>query len=852
MRRDGRSPVDFRDEVVLPALFERLDQVFPEFEFRRTSASWWTARKNPPGYSYGAEEGKLTASRFGFGSFKASRPFVPWTAYVNGGETPTGRDFVDAVRKLAEAAGVDASVLDRELTPGELRRRDELDRRQALLETFFSQSQAALCGEAGLEAVAYLVDRGFPEDVDELVSLPFGYYSTTEAVAAQLESAGFTKDEVQASGLLRDGRWEGRLVIAWRDRWSRPGTFAARDLSGTAGAGSKYLYLTREHGWARSKADLVAFGLDVALRSAEGRRDLVLVEGLLDCLQLQSRGFDNVAALGGLTPSPETFDGLARLGVRRVTLALDFDPKDNPREPTVAAVKNALRAEEPPVVYAVDPVKLWEAAGRLERDGRPVKVDPDSLVLERGRDGFEEVLRTAETGGVFLGLDAVGDVKPTSPEKDRRDAVDRFLDFDARLRGPGVELDREDLLQLVAERTGYTFDALESVAEDHRRRRDRDETEKRLQRLLRESADKLTGDDRDDVFGVAADLSVELAGLVSRSEDPPPAFSVDRLHRQVSEAPAGKPSGWDALDRLDVRFQPQELALVAGRTSHAKTTVLVNLFANWLDAGERDGSDELLVFYSAEEPENRIFCRLVGLLSAWENERDGWSANDVRDYLREEDRYFPALGAYNNAWERLRSWEARLQIVNRPGWTIDRLVAHARDLAARQPVGAVFVDYLQRIPPPADIGKGRRRDEEVSAVARLCKSLAVDLSVPVVAGAQINRSAVTDAARVPTGLPYDDPKVQKAIRSRRPELHHLREGGSEQEADLVLGLLNYWADYSESEDGDERPAAVTIPKVTRLEIGSLKNRFGEVGKWAGLALCGRLGLVRDPERGEVG
>jgi len=166
-------------------------------------------------------------------------------------------------------------------------------------------------------------------------------------------------------------------------------------------------------------------------------------------------------------------------------------------------------------------------------------------------------------------------------------------------------------------------------------------------------------------------------------------------------------------------------------------------------------------------------------------------------------------------------------------------------------VGAVFVDYLQRIPPPADIGKGRRRDEEVSSVARLCKHLAGDLSIPVVAGAQINREAVKDAAKVPTGLPYEDTKVRTAIQSRRPQIHHLREGGSEQEADLVLGLLNYRADYSETEDGDERPDARTIPKVTRLEIGSLKNRFGEVGKWAGLALCGRLGLVRDPERGEV-
>ena len=78
------------------------------------------------------------------------------------------------------------------------------------------------------------------------------------------------------------------------------------------------------------------------------------------------------------------------------------------------------------------------------------------------------------------------------------------------------------------------------------------------------------------------------------------------------------------------------------------------------------------------------------------------------------------------------------------------------------------------------------------------------------------------------------------LRARRPQLHHLREGGSEQEADLVLGLMNYRADYEQKEDH-----AGGVPDVTRLEVGLLKARYGEAGKRAALAFEGRYHLLRD-------
>ena len=99
---------------------------------------------------------------------------------------------------------------------------------------------------------------------------------------------------------------------------------------------------------------------------------------------------------------------------------------------------------------------------------------------------------------------------------------------------------------------------------------------------------------------------------------------------------------------------------------------------------------------------------------------------------------------------------------------------------------------------------------------------------------------------IPDG--YQD-KVRKAasgsindaievMKSARPDLNHLREGGSEQEADLILGLMNFAADL--------RVEATAVQATTdHYEIGVLKNRYGPTGKWAELSYSGASGRIAD-------
>ena len=451
------------------------------------------------------------------------------------------------------------------------------------------------------------------------------------------------------------------------------------------------------------------------------------------------------------------------------------------------------------------------------------------------------------SGSVYLGQQRLDSVTPTSGEVARQAAVEDILDLIATWRGPRAALERDELLWLTAERTGYRAEALATFASAYAARQQRLEAAQTLDRSLRQARAALVA--QNDVQAITRVLSATLATLQVPTEDQPPAFSVERLDRESRQLRRGRASGWVTVEQLGIDFQAGELTVIGARTGHCKTSFLVGLLYNWLRDEEPSTPEEIVLCYTLEEPEIRLYHRLLTLWSV--DAGDGWIVNEVRDYLQGGARLVPNDGRRNPetieaARAQLRRRETRLQLVYRPLWTIDQLVAHARQLAQRQRIGGILIDYLRRIPPPA--GKLERRDLEVSLIGRRLKALAVEVAAPVVVTAQINREAVRDAVKIPADLSYTNEKVQNALRSRRPELHQLREGGAEQEADQVVGLMNFIADWRQ--DVDLRGLRIRAPgsagEETRLEVGVLKSRYGQVGQWDALAFEGRFHRLRDP------
>lgn len=422
---------DFYTEVVLPALASRLDVAFPEFGWKQDPRGWVATNQELTHRVLGVRADRVVAHGAAPPGFlvHGGEPML-WTAYLNGGAVPRGDTFRSVVQELADRAGVDSSPIERA---------QPRDRRQELLHDFFRLARAELRGEAGTPARSYLERRGFPEDGIEQCEL--GVVPGELLTKNALEAAGYTELEIAQAGLIADGRWPGRLCGAWRDERGRIGTLWARALQDTD-ATSRYLYLR-----GASRSGLPPYGLSDVLRlSADDRREVTLVEGLIDVHHLRVKGFPPVAAIGGARVQPESLRRFGRLGIDSVVLALDND--ESGRDGTVRAVERITRLTDAPTLRVLDPERL----GDLK--------DPDGFVREHGVAHFATLVAEADCAVGWRAHEFVHGITADSEARRRRAALARAGNWLGTLPAR-YALEQEDAIRQVADRCGYSREAVQ-------------------------------------------------------------------------------------------------------------------------------------------------------------------------------------------------------------------------------------------------------------------------------------------------------------------------------------------------------------------------------------------------------
>ena len=131
--------------------------------------------------------------------------------------------------------------------------------------------------------------------------------------------------------------------------------------------------------------------------------------------------------------------------------------------------------------------------------------------------------------------------------------------------------------------------------------------------------------------------------------------------------------------------------------------------------------------------------------------------------------------------------------------------ARARRLKVRDGIGLVVVDYLQKMHARSGERAAVSRQVEIATISSQLKALAKEISVPVLALAQLNRS--------PEGR-----------EDRRPLLADLRESGAiEQDADAVL--LLYREEYYRPETERTGIADVVVAKNRTGPTGTVELAF---------------------------
>lgn len=223
----------------------------------------------------------------------------------------------------------------------------------------------------------------------------------------------------------------------------------------------------------------------------------------------------------------------------------------------------------------------------------------------------------------------------------------------------------------------------------------------------------------------------------------------------------GVASGFGDIDKITSGFHGGEFIILAARPGMGKTAFVLNIATSVATT-----SKKTVAIFNLEMSGEQLAVRMISSLGQIPGNKLRTGHLEHNDWKR-----------VNEAISQLA--DTNIYIDDTPGVTIGDIRAKCRRLAM-SPVGLeiVIIDYLQLISSTGSHYSGNRQ-QEVSEISRLLKTMAMELNVPVIAAAQLSRAV-------------------EGREDKRPLMSDLRESGSiEQDADMVAFL--YRDDYYNKE-----------------------------------------------------
>ncbi len=268
--------------------------------------------------------------------------------------------------------------------------------------------------------------------------------------------------------------------------------------------------------------------------------------------------------------------------------------------------------------------------------------------------------------------------------------------------------------------------------------------------------------------------------------------SMEAVHGQKDFA-SGVPSGFDALDALTAGWQPGTLNVVAGRPGMGTTALLLAFARNAALHPERATS---VLFLTTEMSSEQVAQRLI----TSEARVDAQRARTGR--LHDDD--WPKLA---RAAGRLSA--TKLTVESLSSESVQPLVSEIRARHRQRSAELVIVDSIYDL--PVEGMEGRRREDQISEIARALKSLVLQVDVPVLVSARVSGW------------------VERRGGSKRPLLSDIDHGdGLVQRADVVMFIYRaerYGITVDENGNSTEGLGELLIGKQRNGPIGDVKVAF---------------------------
>lgn len=251
---------------------------------------------------------------------------------------------------------------------------------------------------------------------------------------------------------------------------------------------------------------------------------------------------------------------------------------------------------------------------------------------------------------------------------------------------------------------------------------------------------------------------------------------------------------WLNVEELANGLWGGELVVVAGRPSMGKSAFMMNAALKWAQKERR------VCLISIEMKAMELLLRMCERYFEFS--------------LSKNVKFF---GDDYHSSERARLQKAFSDVISLPLFIVDsgrndlqEVVSTIKNLRVTKGIEVFVIDYLQLM-----AGKGKNRDQEIGEITRALKRVAMELNVPIITGAQLNRETEKNEAAMPS-------------------LANLRESGNiEQDADLVMFLYRPWY-YGMKKElarkvSNKTDDSIDIKDEKRLDVIVAKQRNGSTG-----------------------
>lgn len=297
-----------------------------------------------------------------------------------------GLGFMDAVRQLADQAGLDVP----EQAPQDPREVERRNKTMVVLDEAARQFQSALMSGDNA-ARDYLKTRGLTKEAVETFRLGFAPRS---GLIDALERLGHDKEAMIEGGLVRISDRDQSLYEMFRYRLMFPITdnrgqviaFGARALEDEQQP--KYLNSAETKTFQKKH---VLYGMALARVGVKQGKPLVVAEGYMDVIAIHQSGTAAAVAPLGTALTEEQIKLLWRMDDRPI-LCFDGDKAGK-----AAALKALIRS-----------IPLLEPGKTLRLTLMPEGVDPDDLIKSEGADAFARLLDQSQSwvDGLWQGVSA--------------------------------------------------------------------------------------------------------------------------------------------------------------------------------------------------------------------------------------------------------------------------------------------------------------------------------------------------------------------------------------------------------------------------------------------------------------